>query len=400
MQALWSRRSEVGKFRQALAGLLTRRQRKELDRAGLPKARLSAAVAQLLGITERAVLEQVGNTLKVPVVHRVPSFTLENVPEELRGALQEAHVAPLIRDGKLVGLISSNLDLISPRLKHLALPVALATFEQIEDAWSHLGSTERGRGCTVDDVESIVRRLWGEVRQYAGTEVQVFPEGPELVYRFRARLRAEWGIKGREATGRIRAPSVLNWLRSAQSEPMKLNVLGDEFSLEVREDPETRGIILARRSEAPGEAKTTNDLAPVGQDSPCRGREVLLLEDNASIASVLKRMVTRTGASCKWYPDGSVALEALMAGHIVPDMMLCDIHMPEMDGITFVRKVRMLSNFQETPIVMLTSDEAIEAELRSLKSGADAFVGKSEDPKILMGYVERMLARTAQRSAA
>jgi CheY-like chemotaxis protein len=168
--------------------------------------------------------------------------------------------------------------------------------------------------------------------------------------------------------------------------------------LRVREESSTGGVVLYReRRPAKDEPSPEEPNEPVVTGA---AQEILLVEDNPSIATVLKKMLAKTGATCRWFPDGASALEALMAGHVKPDVLLCDIHMPEMDGVTFVRRARLLPELRDTPILMLTSDEALETEVRSLKSGADAFVGKSEDPKVLLGYVERMLLRSARRTAA
>jgi len=74
--------------------------------------------------------------------------------------------------------------------------------------------------------------------------------------------------------------------------------------------------------------------------------------------------------------------------------------MPVMNGREFLSRLKRDPRLQAIPIVMLTSDEDIDVELQLLSEGADAFVSKAKDPRVLTTQVQRLLKVGALRKAA
>jgi len=68
--------------------------------------------------------------------------------------------------------------------------------------------------------------------------------------------------------------------------------------------------------------------------------------------------------------------------------------MPGMNGLEFVKRIKQDPRLAGIPCVLLTSDEEVETELRGLKLGADEFVRKSEDPRVLAMHVRRLIEQT------
>ncbi|MCB0336113.1 MAG: response regulator [Bdellovibrionales bacterium] len=120
---------------------------------------------------------------------------------------------------------------------------------------------------------------------------------------------------------------------------------------------------------------------------------VLLVEDNQTFANVLERFFARQNIITDFASNGVIATEMLQDTRISPDLIVCDVHMPQMNGFEFVKLVKSNPKYQDIPIIMLTSDEDVETELRVLGFGADAFLAKSEDPRLLGVYVRKLIEK-------
>ncbi len=70
------------------------------------------------------------------------------------------------------------------------------------------------------------------------------------------------------------------------------------------------------------------------------------------------------------------------------DVILCDLHMPNNDGLDFLRQVKIDSNFPEIPILMLTSEEDIDLVLECLKEGATGYALKKLEGNHLFEKIE------------
>jgi DNA-binding response OmpR family regulator len=74
--------------------------------------------------------------------------------------------------------------------------------------------------------------------------------------------------------------------------------------------------------------------------------------------------------------------------------------MPVMNGKELLAALKGDARFAKIPVVMLTSDDDIEAELTMLGAGADAFVSKSKDPRVLCAQVRRLAQLSQFQEAA
>ena len=127
---------------------------------------------------------------------------------------------------------------------------------------------------------------------------------------------------------------------------------------------------------------------------------ILLVEDNAIFARVLEKFFLKQGIATFHCENGVTALEYLNQGNNLPDLVLCDVHMPHMNGIELVKRLRSERRFDAMPIAIITSDDQTDTELRLLEEGADAFVSKSEDPRLLTVKVKRLLEKKGAKRAA
>jgi CheY-like chemotaxis protein len=94
-----------------------------------------------------------------------------------------------------------------------------------------------------------------------------------------------------------------------------------------------------------------------------------------------------------------MALEKLEGG-VLPKVIICDLHMPVMNGRELLARLKGEPRWKAIPVIMLTSDDDVDAELQLLNSGADAFVSKGKDPRVLTAQVQRLIQRANLREAA
>ncbi|HEY8401087.1 MAG TPA: response regulator [Cytophagaceae bacterium] len=93
--------------------------------------------------------------------------------------------------------------------------------------------------------------------------------------------------------------------------------------------------------------------------------------------------------------NGKKALEWLHEGNL-PDAIITDLHMPEMDGFEFMKHIRSSGFFRDIPLLILSSYENSNIRIQCLKAGADDYLIKPFNPEELEARVENILKRTCK----
>jgi DNA-binding response OmpR family regulator len=122
---------------------------------------------------------------------------------------------------------------------------------------------------------------------------------------------------------------------------------------------------------------------------------VLLVEDDAEIADVLRRSLRNEGYEVKTSADGVDALD--VAAGFVPDLVVLDLGLPRLDGIEVCRRLREDS---DVPILMLTARAETEDRVDGLDSGADDYLVKPFERRELLARIRALLRRRPPRGAA
>jgi DNA-binding response OmpR family regulator len=118
------------------------------------------------------------------------------------------------------------------------------------------------------------------------------------------------------------------------------------------------------------------------------GAAILVAEDDAKQADLVRRYLERDGHSCRVVSDGQAAIDAIRADP--PDLLVLDLMMPVVDGLTVCRVVRGES---ELPILMLTARSTEDDLLLGLEHGADDYLTKPYSPRELAARVRTLLRR-------
>jgi DNA-binding response OmpR family regulator len=119
---------------------------------------------------------------------------------------------------------------------------------------------------------------------------------------------------------------------------------------------------------------------------------ILLVDDDEAITGALAAFLGRSGFDVRVADDGRAGL--IEVERDVPDLIVCDVLMPHIDGREFVRRVR--SRQLWLPIILLTQVGESWERSAALDEGADDYLNKPFDPHELISRIRAVLRRTAQ----
>ena len=124
-------------------------------------------------------------------------------------------------------------------------------------------------------------------------------------------------------------------------------------------------------------------------------RRILVVEDDARIAQLLVDYLRNDGHQAQALADGELALSEIR--HAPPDLLILDLMLPGLDGVSLCREVR---KFSAMPILILTARVDELDRLLGLNSGADDYVCKPFSPREVMARVKALLRRAEGHLAA
>lgn len=123
---------------------------------------------------------------------------------------------------------------------------------------------------------------------------------------------------------------------------------------------------------------------------------ILLVDDDGSLLDVLSLAFEDAGYEVVTARDGLAGLTAV--GERRPDLMVCDVVMPGLDGLSLCRRLR--DKGARLPILVLTSRDTEVDEALGLELGADDYVAKPFSTRVLLARVAALLRREASRAGA
>lgn len=124
-------------------------------------------------------------------------------------------------------------------------------------------------------------------------------------------------------------------------------------------------------------------------ESKMESKKILIIEDEKSIADIIRFNLTKEGFDTDTAYDGKVGLDKALA--IKPDLILLDVMLPVMDGFTVCKKVREGST---VPIIMLTAKEEEVDKVLGLELGADDYITKPFGMRELIARIKANIRRT------
>ena len=117
-------------------------------------------------------------------------------------------------------------------------------------------------------------------------------------------------------------------------------------------------------------------------------KTIMTVDDSASVRQMVSLTLRDAGYSIIEACDGKDAL-AKLAGPV--DMIVTDLNMPNMDGITFIKSVRALAQYKFVPIVMLTTESQASKKEEGKAAGATGWIVKPFKPDQLLAVAKKLL---------
>ncbi|MCS6966368.1 MAG: response regulator [Candidatus Kapabacteria bacterium] len=113
---------------------------------------------------------------------------------------------------------------------------------------------------------------------------------------------------------------------------------------------------------------------------------VLVVDDNRITVKLLRRYLEKHGYEVAEAYDGTECLETV--AQRAPDAIVLDVMMPQMDGYTTVRRLRQQEETALVPVVIVTALNDVSNQVRAIEAGADDFLGKPVDERLLIAKVK------------
>jgi two-component system alkaline phosphatase synthesis response regulator PhoP len=130
--------------------------------------------------------------------------------------------------------------------------------------------------------------------------------------------------------------------------------------------------------------------------STTQSHKVLVVDDEPDILELLQYNLIKEGYEVKTAPDGKKALE--VAKDFVPNLILMDIMMPNIDGVETGRRMREMPELSSTYIIFLTARAEEYSEVAAFDIGADDYITKPIKPRALMSRIGALFRRESKKT--
>ena len=118
---------------------------------------------------------------------------------------------------------------------------------------------------------------------------------------------------------------------------------------------------------------------------------ILAVDDSASMRQMVELALRSAGHEVVSAVDGVDGLAKANTGAPM-DLVITDVNMPNMDGITLVRELRRLPQYMGVPLLMLTTEASAEKKQEGRAAGATGWIVKPFDPERLLATIDKVLA--------
>ena len=117
--------------------------------------------------------------------------------------------------------------------------------------------------------------------------------------------------------------------------------------------------------------------------------KILVVDDSNSIRDMVSFTLKSAGFETAEAKDGLEGLTKAKSSSF--DLVISDVNMPNMDGITLCQELRKLPSFKFTPILMLTTESSTEMKMRGKSAGATGWLVKPFNPEKLLATIKRVV---------
>ncbi len=261
-----------------------------------------------------------------------------------------------------------TVNLLSNAIKYTPKKGNVTCQAYIENETLFMEVNNSGKGLTADQSQHIFERFYQTNEQNQGTGI-----GLALVKEL---VELHKGV--------IKVSSEPN-----AETTFKLNISVDRMSFK------NDSIISSSPTETPNEyqlhidAETEDDDEIVDNQLPI----LLIVEDNNDLRNLLKQTF-EDSYNVISAPNGSIGVE--LALEHIPDLIISDIMMPEKDGITLTQELKSDERSSHIPIILLTAKAGVESQFKGIDTGADDYITKPFDKKLLKLKVQKLIESRRQ----
>lgn len=117
---------------------------------------------------------------------------------------------------------------------------------------------------------------------------------------------------------------------------------------------------------------------------------ILAVDDSASMRQMVSFTLKGAGYDVLEAADGMEALNVAKSNSV--NLVITDVNMPKMDGITLVRELRGLPNYKFTPLLLLTTESSPEKKAEGKQAGATGWLVKPFNPDQLLATVKKVIS--------
>lgn len=142
----------------------------------------------------------------------------------------------------------------------------------------------------------------------------------------------------------------------------------------------------------------TTLLDSVTSGEPARPYRVLIVEDDEALAALYAGVLQSAGIESSIVTDPSRVMALLV--DFQPDLITCDIHMPQCNGIELAALIRQQQEFVRIPIVFLSTETSLDKQAQALRQGGDDFIIKPVQPTALISAAQSRARRYRSLLAA
>jgi CheY-like chemotaxis protein len=426
---------------------------KEVVGSSSDRRQWGVLAAAWLGVSERELMREVAKELKLEFVERVPQVVLDGSGEAAHALLENLRrcaAVPVFDGSAVVGFVTVDPAEVRgiPQYdgkQQISIGCWSAISQVLEVAERELREREEAQAHSeIQKQEELSRKVVDIILQEAAVHGATVVEVVTVDGRSRYQFTTPDGRRGHGNIHKGIVSSVLRFLarvdgatyRSQARGEVVVRSLGSLVNFRIAWSSENVQSLLpapelqpqsssndeAQNAQEPVEPSNSTPLpapslpvasvpTPLGaplqapqttqqRESVTRGEPILVVDDNPMFCRVLERLLVKDGYAPLFAENGAIALEKLNnTANFMPKVIVSDLHMPVMNGKEFVAKVKADPRLSTIPVVMLTSDDDVEAELSLLDIGADAFVSKTRDPRVLCAQVKRLMERPSSKVA-
>jgi two-component system chemotaxis response regulator CheY len=118
--------------------------------------------------------------------------------------------------------------------------------------------------------------------------------------------------------------------------------------------------------------------------------DILVLDDSPTMVMSLSRILKNAGYKVETAANGREGMTKLAAG-LKPHLILTDLNMPQMDGISFIKEARRTGATRFTPIIVLTTESSGNKRDEARAAGASGWLTKPTEPNELLSTLKQLL---------